>query len=132
MLDTSYTGQLLSGVFYLIVGLGLLRLAHRTGELPERLLGLYFLFTGLDYSLYSIPSAFGIESIQSPAAATALLSYAMAVMALLLFTRRVFRTSERWASWLAHSARARLNSRRPSSPTCSRGLLRLPTSTIST
>ena len=81
-MDTSYIGQLVSGAFYLIVGIALLGLAHRTAETPERLLGIYFLFTGLDYTLYTVAVAFEFDSIFDPAAALARVAYAIAVLAL--------------------------------------------------
>jgi hypothetical protein len=98
--DTSYIGQLIAGIFYLVVGAGLLQLGRRTRQTPERLLGVYFLFTGLDYSLYTIPVAFGFESVHDLTAGAALFAYAIAVVALLLFTRGVFRRGAAWADWL--------------------------------
>lgn len=99
-MDTSYAGQLLAGGFYLLIGLGLLHLGQRTRQSPELLLGVYFLFTGLDYSLSMIPLAFGWAAARSLMEASALSMYAIAVVALLLFTRTVFRPSEAWSSGL--------------------------------
>ena len=61
--DHAYIGELLAGIFYLIAGARLLRLASRTGEAPERLLGVMFLITGAAYLLWDIPVLVGSEAL---------------------------------------------------------------------
>jgi len=46
MEGNAYIGETAAAFFYLVVGARLLRLASRTGEMPERLLGAMFLVTG--------------------------------------------------------------------------------------
>ena len=103
-MDTGYLGQMVAGLAYLAAGLGLLRLALRTGERPERLLGIYFVLAAADYLFYTIPLVFGMsEEVYLAGSALSRVSYAVGVVALLLFTREVFRAGERWAgalSWL--------------------------------
>ncbi len=45
MEDHAYIGELLAGIVYLIAGVRLFWLGQRTGEVPEKLLGVAFLFT---------------------------------------------------------------------------------------
>ena len=101
MLDSGYLGQLITGIFYLIVGTALLRLSRRTGEKPERHLGFYFLLTGVDYFSYSITYVFQLESLYVQAGFLARVAYAIAVVHLVIFIRDVFRRGEIWATWLA-------------------------------
>jgi len=100
-LDTEYIGQLIAALPYLIVGIGLMRLALRTKQRPESLLGVYFLGTGLDYLLYTVPVVFLLDSLAPAGEALARVTYAVAVVALLMFIREVFRPRQRWALWLS-------------------------------
>ena len=99
-LDTEYIGQLIAGLAYMFVGVGLMRLALRTKHRPERLLGVYFIGTGLDYLFYTIPYVFRLDALMVAGSAAARISYAIAVIALLIFTREVFRASQGWARGL--------------------------------
>jgi hypothetical protein len=99
MFDSGYLGQLAVGILYLFVGAGLLRLSARTGQKPERHLGLYFLFTGVDYFSYSIAAVFYLEALYVPTDFIARVAYVIAVMYLLIFIRTVFRPGETWAIW---------------------------------
>jgi hypothetical protein len=101
MLDSGYLGQLIAGLFYLIVGAGLLRLSRRTGEKPERHLGFYFFLTGVDYFLFSAAIVFQLGTLGVVCGFIAMVSYAIAVVYLVVFIRGVFRPSETWATWIA-------------------------------
>lgn len=94
-------GQLIAGFCYMIVGAGLFRLSLDTGEKPERHLGLYFLFTGIDYFAYSITWVFDWWTYYVPIAFMGRLMYAFAVVHLVIFIRSVFRPGETWAALLA-------------------------------
>jgi hypothetical protein len=101
MLDSGYLGQLIAGIFYLVVGVALLRLSRRTGMRPERFLGMYFLFSGVDYVSYSAAFVFQLDSIYAECSFLARAAYAVAVVHLVIFIRDVFRPTERWATALA-------------------------------
>ncbi len=101
MLDSGYFGQLITGIFYLVVGTALLRLSRRSGERPEFHLGFYFLLTGVDYFTYSAAAVFKLDSIMVQCAFIARVAYAIAVVHLVIFIRGVFRPREAWATWLA-------------------------------
>lgn len=47
--------QLFAAVFFMLAGARRLRLSQRTGEAPERLLGLYFALTGVLYLGWVLP-----------------------------------------------------------------------------
>jgi hypothetical protein len=49
MEENAYIGGAIAGLFYLIAGIRLFRLSLRTGEAPERLLGVTFLVWSLSY-----------------------------------------------------------------------------------
>jgi hypothetical protein len=102
-MDTEYLGQLVTGFAYLVVGVGLARLAQRSGQRPERLLGIYFLLTSLDYIGYAAPRVFALDALFSTTEAVSRVSYAIAVGALVIFTREVFRSAQVWALWLMWS-----------------------------
>lgn len=53
----------LVGISYVAVGIHLLRLASRTRGIPERFLGLAFLFDGISYGFSEIPFVFGVEGL---------------------------------------------------------------------
>jgi hypothetical protein len=96
----AYIGELAAGIFYLIVGARLLRLASRTGETPERLLAAMFLVSGLSYVLYTIPVLFNLESLWTPLNFAARVAYLPAPVLLAAFTRQLFRREDPWAAWL--------------------------------
>ena len=66
MTDHAYIGELLAGIFYFVAGVRLLRLASRTGEAPERLLGLLFLFAGISYLVYQLAIPAQTEALWVP------------------------------------------------------------------
>lgn len=101
MQEKAYIAQLLAGIFYIGVGARLLRLAYRTREIPERLLGLYFVATGVSYTLYFVPSLIGSPAFAGAWQFASRLAYLFAVVALLTFTCATFRPDDRWAKGLA-------------------------------
>jgi hypothetical protein len=100
MEDHAYIGELLAAVVYLIAGVRLLRLAQRTGEAPERLLGVAFALIGTSYLLYTAPIIYGLESLWTPLTLAGRITFAVGVVPVALFTRTVFRRHESWATWL--------------------------------
>jgi hypothetical protein len=98
--DHAYIGELLAGVFYLIAGARLLRLASRTGEAPERLLGVMFLFTGTSFLVYQLSVLVESEALWTPLNFAGRALYLPAPFILAIFTRQVFRRESLWASWL--------------------------------
>jgi len=64
--EQAYIGELIAALVYLYVGTRLLRLSSRTGEVPERLLGVMFLVTGASFLLYDLPIIFNSESLWTP------------------------------------------------------------------
>jgi hypothetical protein len=100
MEDHAYIGELLAAVVYLIAGARLLRLAQRTREAPERLLGVAFALIGTSYLLYTTPIIFGLESLWTPLTFAGRITFAVGVVPVALFTRTVFRRGESWATGL--------------------------------
>ena len=100
MEDHAYIGELLAGIVYLIAGVRLLRLGQRTGEAPERLLGATFLFMGVSAACYVLPVFSAFESLWTPLNFAGRVTFLPAAVMIALFTRRVFRSEERWGAWL--------------------------------
>jgi hypothetical protein len=88
-----------------LLSLRLFRLASRTRELPELLVGIYFLVVPFGISLTIRTDRFAPEDAAAVRAASNALATAGGV-ALLLFTWCVFRPGERWARWLAFGGSA--------------------------
>ena len=96
----AYIGELLAGVVYFTVAVRLLRLGQRTGEFPEKLLGVTFLFIGTSAVLYVLPNLPLFESLWTSlnfAGRVFVIPYSVIFA---LFTWRVFRPAERWGGWL--------------------------------
>ena len=102
----SYTFQLIATALFFIVGVRLLRLSRRTGETPEKLLGIHFFCSGSAYFGWVIPGLFQLEQTESqinffiwfdvvPWAV-----YAIGMVPFLIFARVVFRPNAAWASWM--------------------------------
>jgi len=89
--DHAYIGELVAGIFYLVVGTRLARLGVRTGEAPERLLAGMFFVSGLSYLVYEIPLIFDVGSLWTPLNFAGRLTFAPPPVLLVLFTGRVFR-----------------------------------------
>ncbi len=100
MEDHAYIGELLAGVVYLTVAVRLLRLGQRTGEVPEKLLGVIFLFMGTSAGLYVLPTLSSFESLWTPLNFVARVAYIPAAVMVALFTRLVFRPEKYWGAWL--------------------------------
>ena len=96
----AYIGELLAGIVYLIVGVRLLRLAQRSGEFPEKLLGVTFLFIGASAGLYVLPNLSPFESLWTSLNFAGRVTFLPAAVMLALFTRLVFRLENRWGAWL--------------------------------
>ena len=97
--ETPYLLENLAGLIYLTVGIRLLCLSRRTGEAPERLLGLHYVCAGVSYLLYEFPGVVGFDSVWNAFAGRVV--YAVGVVPLLCFARGVFRRDARWALGLA-------------------------------
>jgi len=98
--DHAYIGELLSGIVYLIAGIRLLRLSQRTGEAPERLLGVCFITIAASAFSYVLPNLPRFESLWTPlnfAGRVFVIPYSVIFA---LFTWRVFRPEARWGGWL--------------------------------
>jgi hypothetical protein len=102
--DASYLASFPTGLLFLVVALALLRLASRTGQAAERLLGASFLFMGASYVFAEVPYVFDLESLLGPLSFAGRLSYAISVVAIAVFTRRVLQSDEAWARWLVYGS----------------------------
>jgi hypothetical protein len=100
MEDNAYIGELLAGIVYLIAGVRLLRLGQRTGQVPEKLLGVAFLFIGTSAGLYVLPKFLPFESLWTPLNFAGRVCIIPEAVIFALFTWRVFRPAERWGGWL--------------------------------
>jgi len=100
MEGNAYIGELLAGAVYLITGIRLLRLSQRTGEAPERLLGVCFIATAASALSYVLPNLPAFESLWAPLNFAGRIFVIPDVVAFALFTWRVFRPEARWGGWL--------------------------------
>jgi hypothetical protein len=99
-----YITQFAVCLAYFTICVRLLRLSQRSGETPERLLGVAFLVWGFSYLFY-YPAYYGLEegSLQSAFFFASGFADDLGTLALALVTRCVFRNRERWATWLVWS-----------------------------
>jgi hypothetical protein len=104
----AYLGEIAAALVYLIVGVRLLRLAARTGEAPERLLGVVYIFTGVSYATYNIPIVLDSEALWTPLNFAGRILFLPAPVVLAVFTRQVFRADSAWAAWLVRAFAALL------------------------
>ena len=95
----AYIGELLTSIFYLIVGARLLKLASRTRQVPERLLGALFLFSGASYLAYVAPIVLDEDWLWTPLNFLGRVLYLPIPALLAIFTQQVFRPKSRWAAW---------------------------------
>jgi len=101
MEENAYLGDVIAGLVFFVAGARLLRLAVQSGRTPERLLTASFLLWGLAYALYDIPYALADDdSVRMPFFLAARITLDMGAVGFALFTRCVFRSQERWATWL--------------------------------
>ena len=103
MTDGAYVTQLLAAVFFLVVGVRLLRLSRRTGEAPEKLLGIYFFLAGWGYVGWLLPTIFHLEAMVDPIDLSAWALYSIGVIPFMLFARLVFRPDAAWANWMVRA-----------------------------
>jgi hypothetical protein len=108
MFDGAWIGQLIAGIFYLVIGIQLARLASRTGERPERLLSNMFFFTSISYILYLIPLIIPIEALWTPFNFAGRVIYLPAPILVALFTREVFRSGSRVSTFIVYLTAALL------------------------
>jgi hypothetical protein len=102
-MDTStYIGEILSGVVYLVVGVRLYLLSRRTGHTPEALIAASFLLWMLSYAFWDIPFAFvdSEDLIPTVCSYGSLISLALGNVIFMFFIRAVFRPEARWAMGL--------------------------------
>jgi hypothetical protein len=100
MEDHAYIGELVAAIAYLTVGVRMLRLSLRTGESPERLLGVSYTLVGMSYVFYVIPTIFNVGSLWTPLTLAGRITFDVAIIPFALFTRTVFRRDATWAGWL--------------------------------
>ena len=100
MIDLGTIAQFTAAVFFLVIGIRLLRLSLRTGEIPERLLGTYFVFAGLAYGVWQLQTYLEQAWTGDPIDLLAWSLYAVGVIPFLHFSRVVFRPDSAWATWL--------------------------------
>ena len=108
MMENGWIGEFVAGIFYLIVGIRLARLASQTGERPERLLSAMFLFSGVSYIIYTVPMAYPIEALWTPLNFAGRVVYLPAAILVALFTREVFRSDARFSMWMVYATAATL------------------------
>ena len=101
MESSAWLFQILAALVYATVGVRLLRLALRGRELPEGLLGSYFVLTGISYTAYQLPMMLAVDAWYTPFAYAGRVVYAAGMLPFLLFLRLVFHRGKRWAGWLA-------------------------------
>lgn len=91
--DSAFLAQALAGLFFTVAAVPLLRLARRTGMLPERTLGAVFLLMGISYGFYQAPLAFrSLEPWWTPLVFAGRLTYDASALAVALFMWRVTTT----------------------------------------
>ncbi len=98
----AWIGEFIAGVFYLIVGIRLARLASRTGGRPERLLSSMFVASGVSYILYVVPLAISFEALWTPFNFAGRVTYLPAPVLIALFTREVFRRRSRLSTCMVY------------------------------
>jgi hypothetical protein len=104
--ESSYIFQLIAGLLFLAAGVHLLRLSRRTRETPERLLGIYFLASGLSLLGWLIPEIFHLESMANRINFVLWFDlipwalYDVGMIAFLLFARMTFRPNAAWSKWI--------------------------------
>jgi len=102
--EQAFIGELISAFVYLYVGMRMLRLSSRTGEVPERLLGAMFLVTGISFLLYDLPIILDNESLWTPLSFAGRVAYLPAPVLLAVFTHRVFCPEGVWSGWMAYGS----------------------------
>lgn len=98
--DSAFLLELLAGLIFIAASLPLLRLAGRTREMPERVLGITFLLMGVSYLFYELPFALTDETLLISFSLTGRLLYGVSVLTTALFTKLVFHPGRAWADRL--------------------------------
>ncbi len=100
VVESAYFLALFSGFFYLAAAFPLFRLSTRSGETPERVLGLAFLLMGISYLFYELPFALESEALFVPFSIAGRALWDASVVAVAVFTKQVFHGDRNWAPWL--------------------------------
>ncbi|HXV37347.1 MAG TPA: hypothetical protein VEC18_09365 [Myxococcota bacterium] len=95
--DAAFIVELLAGIFFTIAAVPLLRLAARTRQYPERMLGITFLLFGISYLFYEAPYLIQREELFAPLSFGGRLLWNASVLTTALFTREVFHRERRWS-----------------------------------
>jgi hypothetical protein len=104
MEEQAYIGELISALIYLYLGTQLLRLASRTRELPERLLGAMFLANAISLLFYVLAIVLESEALWTPLNFAGRVAYLPAPVLLAVFTHRVFRPEGAWCPWMVYGS----------------------------
>ncbi len=100
MEEYAYLTSIFAGAFYLIASLRLTRLSRRTGERPERLLGIYFGLSGVYYVGFNLPSLLGFAPWTAEIEWVLEWIYVAGIFPYLFFISSVFRPDSTWAGVL--------------------------------
>lgn len=106
--ESAYLLALFSGFFYVAAAFFLLRLSARSGETPERVLGVTFLLMGISYLFYELPFALESEALFVPFSIAGRAFWDASVVTVALFTKQVFHSDRSWAPRLLGSSVALL------------------------
>lgn len=104
----AYAAQLIAALFYIWVGGRLIRLSQRTGEAPEKHLGIYFALSGVAYLGWVLPNLVNVGSQLEAVDFAAWVIFSIGIVPYLMFIRRVFRPDAGWGAWLLYGCVAAL------------------------
>ena len=104
----AYAAQLIAALFYIWVGGRLIRLSERTGEAPEKFLGIYFALSGVAYLGWVLPNLVNVGSQLETVDFAAWVIFSIGIVPYLMFIRRVFRPDAGWGAWLVYGCVAAL------------------------
>jgi hypothetical protein len=100
MEESAYAAELVAAVFFVIAGERLIRLSRHSGEVPERLLGIYLALTGVAYLGWVLPVVVPLGPMAETTDFISWAIYSIGVLPYLLFIRVVFRPTARWSFWV--------------------------------
>jgi len=95
--EAAFILELIAGMFFIVAAVPLLRLAGRTQQIPERILGITFLLMGVSYLFYEVPYALESEVLVVPFSLVGRLLWNASVVTTAAFTREVFHRERPWA-----------------------------------
>ncbi len=98
METNAYLSELVAGIIYLLAGARLVSLGIRTGQTPERFLGAAFMMYGVSGVVYAIAAFESLTAFWTPLNFAARVAYLPCPLLVAIFTARVFRPDDRWAS----------------------------------